>query len=217
MLPVLGACEGFGEDHPLYRKLNWFDYLGGADIRAACRPGQPDHYRFVYNGNYLEQVRSYEILATNLPDFYRLKVVVAEEADLRDIMTELGQPDLFRPWRPRIDSRILSTDVVRKMKSVLEGDGFCTSKPPIRGISSIEFYWSVSACLEGKFYYNSYVWPSERFRNLVFPDILNSWDKTEILINLPHNLSEFDVYGTYQQHEFRNYFHLHFDNQGVAR
>ncbi|MEE2759852.1 MAG: hypothetical protein VYE18_00205 [Pseudomonadota bacterium] len=191
--------------------------LGGADIRATCQPGQPDRYRFLYNGNYVEQVRSYDILATNQPDYYRLKVAVAEEADLREIITELGLPDIFRPWRLKVGSRILGADVVRNIKTVLAGNGFFSSKPPKRGISSIEFYWSVSACLEGKFIFNTYVWPSGRFRKLAFPSILNAWDKTEIHVNPHHNVSEFDVYGTYQQHEFGNYFHIHFDNQGVVR
>lgn len=127
LLLVLGACESLGEDHPFNRKFNWFDHLGGADIRAAC---QPDRYRFIYNGIYMEQVRSYDILATNQPDFHRFKVAVAEEADLRDIITVLGRPDIFQPWRPRIESRVLSTDVVRNMNTVLAGDGFFTSKLP---------------------------------------------------------------------------------------
>ena len=57
---ILGACASLGEDHPITQKFNWFAHLGGADIRAACQSGAPDRYRFVYNGIYVEQVRSYD-------------------------------------------------------------------------------------------------------------------------------------------------------------
>jgi hypothetical protein len=217
VLLILGGCASLGEDHPLNRKFNWFGHLGGADIRQACVAGAPERYRFVYNGIYVEQVRSYDILGTNAPAYHRLKVAVAEQADLTEIITELARPDIFQPWRPRIGSTILSNETVQNMKSVLQGDDFFTSKPPARGISSIEFYWGVSACLDGQFHYNAYVWPSARFRKLAFPALLKSWDKTKIAINRPRKASEYDVYGTYQQEEFRNYFTLHFDNQGVAR
>lgn len=214
---ILGACARLGEDHPITRKLNWFAHLGGEDIRQACQAGAPDRYRFVYNGIYVEQVRSYDIMATNAPAYHRLKVAVAEKANISEIITELARPDIFQPWRPRIGSRILSADTVRNIKTVLDGDEFFTSAPPERGISSIEFYWGVSACLAGEFYFNAYVWPSERFRKLAFPALLKSWDKTQISINPPRKASEFDVYGTYQQEKFRNFFTLHFDNQGLAR
>ena len=214
---ILGACASLGEDHPITRKFNWFAHLGGEEIRRACQAGAPDRYRFVYNGIYVEQVRSYDILATNAPAYHRLKVAVAEKADISEIITELARPDIFQPWRPRIGSRILSADTVRNIKTVLDGDKFFSSAPPERGISSIEFYWGVSACLAGEFRYNAYVWPSERFRKLAFPALLKSWDKTQISINPPRKASEFDVYGTYQQEEFRNHFTLHFDNQGLAR
>jgi hypothetical protein len=213
---VLGACERLGEDHPITRKLTWFSHLGGKDIRAACRAGAPDRYRFVYNGIYVEQVRSYDVLPAGGAGYHRLKVAVAEAADVREIITELAAPDIFQPWRPRIASRILSAETVRALKSALEGDGFFTSAPPERGISSIQFYWGVAACLDGQFHYNAYVWPSERFQKLAFPALLKSWDQTKIVFNPPREASEFDVYGTYQQQEFRNYFYLHFDNQGLV-
>ena len=59
---LLSGCERLGEDHPVTRKLTWFSHLGGRDIRNSCVTGAPDRYRFVYNGIYVEQVRSYDIL-----------------------------------------------------------------------------------------------------------------------------------------------------------
>ena len=48
-------------ENPLTIKATWFRYLGGTDIRQACGAGTGDRYRFVYNGHYNEQLRSYEV------------------------------------------------------------------------------------------------------------------------------------------------------------
>jgi len=215
-LLLLGACERLGEDHPITRKLTWFSHVGGSDIRNSCVTGAPDRYRFVYNGIYVEQVRSYDILPTESSAYYRLKIAVAESARINEIVTELARPDIFQPWRPRIDERILSAAMVGNLNSALRTGRFFASGPPDRTVSSIEFYWAVSACLGGQFHFNAYVWPSDRFGNLTFPDLLRSWDQTEISFSPPRKASEYDVYGTYQQEEFRNYFHLRFDGRGLA-
>src|SRR5262245_6550826 len=61
---LLAACAYRGDiDNPIIRKLSWFSYLDGTDIRTTCADGAPDGYRLVYNGRYEEQVRSYEIFA----------------------------------------------------------------------------------------------------------------------------------------------------------
>ena len=86
---IIAACTyqgdsvtGFGSDHPVVRKFTWFSYVGGEDIRAACRLGTRDRYRFVYNAVYEEQVRSYDLMAAPESGGYELKVMVSGEADL---------------------------------------------------------------------------------------------------------------------------------------
>ena len=48
-------------DQPIVRSFNWFAYVGGDDIRAACRPGGRNRVRLIYNALWEEQVRTYEI------------------------------------------------------------------------------------------------------------------------------------------------------------
>src|SRR5947209_6032738 len=48
-------------DLPIVRSLNWFGFVAGDDIRAACTPGSRDRIRLVYNALWEEQVRTYEI------------------------------------------------------------------------------------------------------------------------------------------------------------
>src|ERR1700751_6126832 len=60
----LAACSYRGDiDNPVVRKVSWFSYLDGTDIRAACTEGAQDRYRLVYNVRYEEQLRSYEVVA----------------------------------------------------------------------------------------------------------------------------------------------------------
>ena len=50
-----------GVENPVARKSSWFSFVGGDDVRNRCRPGSPTEYRLVYNGNWSEQVRAYEL------------------------------------------------------------------------------------------------------------------------------------------------------------
>ena len=61
---ALAACAYRpGADNPVARSLTWFSYAGAGDIRAECRPGGADRLRLIYNGDYDEQVRSYDVTA----------------------------------------------------------------------------------------------------------------------------------------------------------
>ncbi|NQV54315.1 MAG: hypothetical protein HQ503_00525 [Rhodospirillales bacterium] len=175
----------------------------------------PERYRFVYNGIYLEQVRSYDIRRAEAPGAYTLKIAVAEEAHVNEIITELARPDVFQPWRPKIATIVLSEIDLSRLHGALKSGSFYRAKPPERSISSIEFYWTAAACIGGKFYFKAFVWPSESYQNAQFPALLGQWDSTGIPINPPRKASEFDIYGTYQYEEYKNYFQLRFDHQGL--
>ena len=57
MAYVVGGCSYYGSpqsdiDNPAVRKVAWFSYLDGNDIRERCAPGAHDRFRLVYNGQY---------------------------------------------------------------------------------------------------------------------------------------------------------------------
>ncbi|MFX4447010.1 hypothetical protein ABTA86_19705, partial [Acinetobacter baumannii] len=59
----LVACASTGPvDNPIARTLTWFSYLNGDDIRNTCPAGVRDRYRFVYNGTFNSQVRTYDLV-----------------------------------------------------------------------------------------------------------------------------------------------------------
>jgi hypothetical protein len=104
-----------------------------------------------------------------------------------------------------------ATEAARLKRAVL-GDGLATKAAPRNAVTSIEFYWAASACIDGKFHLNAWVWPGEEFEQAAFPKLLLAWDMTGIAVNPPRKTDEFSVYGTTQpDHQFVNYFRLRFD------
>ena len=57
------ACTYRGDiDDPTTIKATWFSYLNGDDIRARCSESSGLRYRLIYNADYDEQLRSYEVI-----------------------------------------------------------------------------------------------------------------------------------------------------------
>jgi len=218
---VLSACAYTGSDEgfyqPITRKLTWFSFVAGDDIRAGCAASQEDRYRLVYNGVYNEQVRAYDLVKSAEPGRYNMKIQVTGEADLSNLTTELSSPDLLKPWRPKVSSTNLPQRDFELFVRALNSSDFFDSPPPSEKLPSIGFYWVVSGCRAGKFYINAYLWPSKRYQGIVFEKLVNTWDFTDIPINPPRETTVFDVYGTNDEEEFRNHFTLEFGSDGLLR
>ena len=59
---ALAGCQYAGPPgNPVSRNLSWFDYVGAENLKADCGPSASDRLRFVYNGIYDEQIRSYDV------------------------------------------------------------------------------------------------------------------------------------------------------------
>src|SRR4051812_9607683 len=90
-------------DQPIVRSLNWFSYVGGDDIRAACRTGERSRVRLVYNALWEEQVRTYELFLQ--PDGtagLNMGVLVDQGAATNVSSLLIGQlSDVTAPWRMR--------------------------------------------------------------------------------------------------------------------
>ena len=213
---VLAGCAAGGQgiqDNPAARKLTWFSYIKGEDMRERCVPGASDAYRFVYNAVYVEQVRTYDIETSPVPGHMRMTARVTNKADLTTILIDPAQPDLLSPWRASKAQSDLPKIEVDRLKRAVLGDGLATRPAPSRSVSSIEFYWAVSACIDGQFHLNAWIWPNSDFDQAAFPKLLFAWDMTGIAINPPRKTDEVSVYGASQVYEQRyaNYFKLRFD------
>ena len=101
---LLGCAYDGGIDNPVVRKVEWFSYLDGADIRTYCVENAPDRYRLVYNARYDEQLRSYELTADGAGG----AAMTARAMQKRGDLTEITLNDVLAPWRWEKVERSLS-------------------------------------------------------------------------------------------------------------
>jgi hypothetical protein len=216
LLGLLGCTFEGGSDQPAIRKFTWFSYIAADDIQRRCGEAKGDRYRFVYNGVYNEQVRSYDILPAD-KGRYKVVINVAEEAQISSFSLNANNPDLFQPWRPNSSETNLSAADVGILQKTLRNAGFFDSPPPSENLPSIGFYWVISACIDGQFNQNAYLWPNMNFKQAQFGKLLSAWDFTDIPVNPPRETSDFSIYGTNDTEEYRNHFNLRFGRNGLIR
>ena len=194
-----------GFRHPVPFKFTYFSYLNGDDIRSQCAKRGHDILRFVYNGIYTEQVRTYDLVPNRRESGrFILDLRVSREADVSFITGELYRPDLFAPWRPVVSRVSLTSDDFQRLKRALTSSGFFAKPVFFGNLSSIKFYWLVSGCVDRKFHLRAFVWPEGSFIRADFPRLLLSWDRTNIPVNPPRAASLFQVYGTTNAEEQQN-------------
>jgi hypothetical protein len=193
---VLAACAytGGGWDDPIARKLSWYSYLDGDDIRAACRPGGAERFRFVYNAVYIEQVRAYDVSVDPASGAGTLHIRVLTQPDLRRIPLT-GARSVLEPWQPREALRDRGPDEVRALRAAMAASGVFEGAPTGLELASEDFYWIAVACTGGRVHFNAYRWPSPRFAGLTFPDFLFARDPTGVPVNSPRAVDANWLYG----------------------
>jgi len=182
-LVVLAACAYQGAiDQPITLKLTWFSYLNGDDIRSTCAPGSPESFRLVYNGNYNEQLRSYEIVGDGIGGgAYIARVMTGGGLDVTKF--SFSDPQAVAGWT--VTRALLAPANMADLVSALDKSGAFAPAPDGLRMASEEFFWISAACHQGAFYFNAWLNPSERFSRLVFPEVLLRYDRTEIAFNPP--------------------------------
>lgn len=189
---LLVGCAYRGGSDPFSRKVSWFSYLEGADIRAKCHDHADERYRFVYNGIYKEQIRAYDLTTGLGADRHHLRARVIGAADL----TLLRLDDPLAPWRGlESEIRLRDQDLATLRKAMAAGGVF--EGPPVGlELHSDDFYWTVAACSGGRFHFTAYRWPSERFDKAAFPKLLLGWDASGVPLNAPRETTMFELWGT---------------------
>ena len=175
---MVSGCE-YSEtaSNPIARNLSWFDYVGGRGLKEACGPGASNRFRFVYNGNYEEQIRTYDVHA---PPNDRGAVVSVWVRGNGNLGQGIKFPNLLSPWDgDRIDTHIDQRAFV-DLRNALKIDGFDGDRPTGLQMRADDYYWVVTGCLGGRFYSNAWLYLSERFKALTFPEKLRAGDKTGI-------------------------------------
>lgn len=180
---VLAACAYQGAvDRPVTLKLTWFSYLNGDDMRQTCVPGSPESYRLVYNGNYNEQLRSYEVVGDGAGSgFYTARVMTGGGLDVTKF--SISDPQAVAGWTAT--QAVLAPANMADLEATLDKSGAFAAAPNGLRIASEQFFWTSAACHQGVFYFNAWLNPSDRFARLVFPEVLLRYDRTEIAFNPP--------------------------------
>jgi hypothetical protein len=194
LLIFVWGCTSDGvPGDPVSRRLGWFSLIGGEDIRAACSARVPTRYRFVYNAIYTEQVRVYEFVAG--PNGGRLDSVVLTGGISLGASTLEQLVDLVHGAR---DEQRLSAADAQQLLAAIDVSAVHAPTPVGLRLRSDAFYWTVAACVGGRFHLTAFDHPSPRFAALRFPATLFHLDHTGVAVNPPRplDLDPFEAAGT---------------------
>ena len=192
-LGVLAGCAYEGAiDQPVTIKATWFSYLNGDDIRSACTDGAPSWYRLVYNGNYDEQLRTYEVVTDGTGGaYYKARVQTGSGLDLTKF--SFGDLQAMAGWTT-VQTRLIPVDLAA-LERALEASGAFGPAPVGLRLASEQFYWVASLCRDGRFHFNAWLYPSARAAGLRFPQVLLGHDGTGIAVNPPREVAGFERVG----------------------
>jgi hypothetical protein len=183
---LLGSCAppGGPVSNPVGRTLSWYSYVGGEDIRARCMPGSQDTLRFVYNGIYKEQVRTYDVTTDVVSPGAILQARVNGPSNL--VSFDLSDP--VGTWRGAAYQHFISPQERDGLAQALDASGFGRPAPNGLFLRSDWFYWAVSACRRGSFHFYAWQQPDDDLSKLAFIPALLALDKTGIDFNAPHQV-----------------------------
>lgn len=178
------ACAYRGPAEPANlpaQRATFFSWLGGEDIRAACAAGTADRYRMIYNADFNEQVRGYEIVPAAGGGGTLFQTVD------RGLVLD-GPVDLMRPLSIGAPVRVetpLSPEDMAAAAALLQASGAFDAPPVGLRLRSQEHFWVVSGCRDGRFFLTAYRYPSDRFDGIRFAEFLAAHDATGIPFPAP--------------------------------
>lgn len=179
LLAVTGCVYQPGDEaSPWTRRATWFSFIAGDDLRAACRPGAPDRFRIIYNGNWSEQVRIYQVGADE-PRVLEQRVIEQPSA------SEFSLSDPLAPWRGTAKSLTLSDEEYAVLLHHLEQSGAYRSPDATLTLAADQFYWLAASCHDGTFHLAAWLYPSDAFAHASFVTWLTAIDTTGIPVNPP--------------------------------
>lgn len=171
-----------GIDNPITRKFQYFSYAGGDDIRRDCVPGAPARYRLIYNAVWEQQVRTYDLRRSATGQG---AVLFTHVFGGGGHVAQFDLTDPTGPWQGASADTRLDEQAYLALIRAIEASGFGEPAPAGLTLPSWGFYWAVSACADGQFHYNAWLYPSERFDRIQFAGPLFRHDTTGVPVNLP--------------------------------
>ena len=172
---LLAACAYQGPPTSLAeQRLTWLSYLGAADIRAACAPGQPDRLRLVYNAGG-DRTRGYDLVA--LPDG---GAVLDQRVDRGLAVGNFDVGQALSLGAPILAQSRLTPDQYAELRSALADDGVFGPPPVGLTLRSDRFYWLVTGCVNGQMHTTAFRDGSAGYDSLAFPARIARHDATGV-------------------------------------
>lgn len=180
---LLAACTYRGDiDNPATIKATWLSYLNGDDMRSTCVEGAPLQYRLIYNSDYDEQLRSYEITGTSGGGARLVARVLGSSGIVASEMS-FSDPLGFARWKR--SEAPLDASVVDRLNAELDASGAFQPAPKGLQLFSKETYWISNLCRDGRFFFNAWRYPSDRFEAISFDSLLFALDETGVPVRAP--------------------------------
>lgn len=215
---LLGACAGAllvgcaatGEvEDPAVRRVTWFSFLSGDDLRAACAPGQTS-LRLVHNAIWDEDVRVIEAKGTT-----KGEMTVREQLFLRidwsNVVVDLSKPRA--PWRGETVDGAWTAEQAASVGAALEADrAFTPLDTPVR-LAGQGFFWTGAGCRDGRFWFHAWGYPSAEYEALLFPEVVRRLLPSKGVFAEAHDVAP--AYPEQRPHDDRRFF-LTADADGIA-
>lgn len=181
----LTACSGGDISNPIARKLNWFPYVAGDSLRKSCAPGALDQYRLVYNANWDQQVRAYDLRESALKDGTAILFTQIFGGSYGFNVSNFTLSDVTSPSGGQSGQVRITADQYRALVHAIDDSDFGEAAPKGLRLDSWDFYWVVSACVNGQFHFNAWKFPSPGFDAIKFATWLFALDGTGVPVNSP--------------------------------
>lgn len=149
---TMGGCVSDGDiSNPVVRKVAYFSYLNGDDIRAQCHPGADDHLRVVFNGRYNDQVRIYNLTSDAGRPVLHEKILTDTVVNQGFTINDLGSRLSGQDYTTR-----LSASEARALWSAMDKAG--TFAPPVEGtrLQSDTLWWLAVGCHGGQPFFHTW-------------------------------------------------------------
>jgi len=206
---TITACQSAGpEDNAVLRSLKWYSYLGGDDVRESCAAGGPDRLRFVYNGIWHEQVRTYDIVAVGPGARQESRVLGQGNIASIDLL------DPFGVWRgPRVDTT-LDAAAFATLRAAFDRAHAGARLKPGGYLRSDGYYWVAAECRAGRYRFAAWTTDESEVNTLPFVAPLLRQDLTEVPFRRAANppqgpFRDYDPMTTYP------HFRLQIDETGI--
>ena len=183
-LVVAGCSYSGGVGNPLTRKATWFSYLNGDDVRDRCASYSDRlEVRLIYNGNFTEQVRSYEINSDGTGGARVTARAMPEDAG-NLLNFQVSDPLATGRWAESTVS--LSAGERGQLVAKLADSGVFQRAPRGLDLKSWGSYWVSIACRDGEVFFNAWTAGSERWDRQELWQIVRPLDDTGVPVYQPH-------------------------------